>query len=100
MPQDGAGFWFVTKAHASAHIEICAAEATPVTGQKTSKLWNCFFPPPLKNLDSQRAMTADYCIIKNSNLNTSKKFHDAQHGQVESQLQEVVLCSPFKSACS
>jgi hypothetical protein len=39
------------------------AEATPVTGQKTGKLWNCFFAAALQHLDPKCAMTADFFII-------------------------------------
>jgi hypothetical protein len=34
MPQYGEGFWFVIKAHSSAHIEICAGGCDAEDGPK------------------------------------------------------------------
>ena len=37
MPQDGAGFWFVTKAHPSVHIEICVGGCNAGDGPKDNQ---------------------------------------------------------------
>jgi hypothetical protein len=47
IPQYGAGFWFVTQAHAPLQMGYVPADVTPVTGKKTSQMWHYFLPRPL-----------------------------------------------------
>jgi hypothetical protein len=44
IPQDSAGFWVVTKAHPSAHIELCAGGCNAGDRQKDKPDEEFFLP--------------------------------------------------------
>jgi hypothetical protein len=47
IPQYGEGFWFVIKAHPSAHIEICAGGCNAEDGPKDKQDVELFFAEAL-----------------------------------------------------
>jgi hypothetical protein len=66
IPQDSAGFWVVTKAHPSAHIELCAGGRKAGDRQKDKPDEELFFAAALIPISVMFSRYGELCPSSNS----------------------------------